>query len=67
MAVDFMGYSKMDDQIAIQEAATAGLRNMEHLILLLSHQTHQNPKPQSFDCREITDQTTSKSKKASPS
>ncbi|KAK1316343.1 putative WRKY transcription factor 11 [Acorus calamus] len=54
----------MDDQIAIQEAATAGLRNMEHLILLMSHQTHQNAKPQSFDCREITDQTVSKFKKS---
>ncbi|KAK1323999.1 putative WRKY transcription factor 11 [Acorus calamus] len=64
MAVDLIGYSKMDDQMAIQEAATAGLRNMEHLILLMSHQTHQTAKPpQSFDCREITDETVSKFKK----
>ncbi|KAG1331934.1 WRKY transcription factor WRKY51 [Cocos nucifera] len=58
MAVDLMGYSKMDDQIAIQEAATAGLRSMEHLIFQISHH-----KSQQLDCREITDLTVSKFKK----
>lgn len=58
MAVDLMGYSKMDDQIAIQEAATAGLRSMEHLIFQLSH--HKSPQ---LDCREIADVTVSKFKK----
>ncbi|XP_008799447.2 WRKY transcription factor WRKY51-like [Phoenix dactylifera] len=58
MAVDLMGYSKMDDQIAIQEAAAAGLRSMEHLIFQLSH--HKSPQ---LDCREIADVTVSKFKK----
>ncbi|THU66319.1 hypothetical protein C4D60_Mb05t12910 [Musa balbisiana] len=59
MAVDLMGYGKMDEQMAIQEAATAGLRSMEHLIFQLSHR-HQSPQ---LDCREITDLTVSKFKK----
>ncbi|RWV92540.1 hypothetical protein GW17_00045070 [Ensete ventricosum] len=59
MAVDLMGYAKMDEQMAIQEAATAGLRSMEHLIFQLSHH-HQSPQ---LDCREITDLTVSKFKK----
>ncbi|KAJ0985130.1 hypothetical protein J5N97_003486 [Dioscorea zingiberensis] len=57
MAVDLMGYTKMNDQIAIQEAAAAGLRGLEHLVLQLSHQ------PSPMDCREITDHTVSKFKK----
>ncbi|XP_058113654.1 WRKY transcription factor WRKY51-like [Magnolia sinica] len=60
MAVDLMGLAKMDDQIAIQEAASAGLRNMERLIFLMSH---QNQPQNQFDCREITDSTVSKFKK----
>ncbi|KAG9449613.1 hypothetical protein H6P81_009578 [Aristolochia fimbriata] len=60
MAVDLMGYAKMEDQIAIQEAASAGIRSMEHLVRVLSHQnTQQSP----VDCREITDFTVSKFKK----
>nr|XP_009399599.1 PREDICTED: probable WRKY transcription factor 17 [Musa acuminata subsp. malaccensis] len=59
MAVDLMGYGKMDEKMAIQEAATAGLRSMEHLIFQLSHR-HQSPQ---LDCREITDLTVSKFKK----
>nr|ARO76402.1 transcription factor WRKYY2 [Narcissus hybrid cultivar] len=51
-----MSYVKMDDQIAIQEAGTAGIRGMEHLIFQLSQQKSQ------FDCREITDHTVSKFK-----
>ncbi|WOL08557.1 WRKY transcription factor WRKY51-like [Canna indica] len=61
MAVDLMGYAKMDDQIAIQEAATAGLRSMEHLIRQLSH--HHQQQQQQLDCREITDVAVSKFKK----
>ncbi|XP_068642676.1 probable WRKY transcription factor 17 [Aristolochia californica] len=60
MAVDLMGYAKMEDQIAIQDAASAGIRSMEHLVRMLSHQnSQQNP----VDCREITDFTVSKFKK----
>ncbi|XP_042496576.1 probable WRKY transcription factor 11 [Macadamia integrifolia] len=58
--VDYLGYSKMDEQIAIQEAASAGLKSMEHLIRLLSH---QNQPQNQLDCREITDFTVSKFKK----
>nr|QNN83752.1 WRKY transcription factor WRKY17 [Myrothamnus flabellifolia] len=60
MAVDLLGYTKMDEQMAIQEAASAGLRSMEHLILVLSHQSHQSNQ---LDCKEITDFTVSKFKK----
>ncbi|WOK92100.1 WRKY transcription factor WRKY51-like [Canna indica] len=59
MAVDMMSYAKMDDQIAIQEAATAGIRSMEHLIRQLSHHQQQ----QQLDCREIADHAVSKFKK----
>ncbi|KAJ8617031.1 hypothetical protein MRB53_013217 [Persea americana] len=63
-----MGHTKMDDQIAIQEATSAGLRNMEHLIYLLSHQNQTQTQTQAqaqapVDCREITDSTVSKFKK----
>lgn len=37
MTLDLMGgYGRVDEQVAIQEAAAAGLRGMEHLILRLS-------------------------------
>nr|AAD32676.1 DNA-binding protein WRKY3 [Avena sativa] len=37
MTMDLMGrYGRADEQVAIQEAAAAGLRGMEHLILQLS-------------------------------
>ncbi|URE15173.1 WRKY transcription factor [Musa troglodytarum] len=58
MAVDLMGYAKMDDQIALQEAAAAGIRSMEHLISRLSHQQQQQ-----LDCRDITDHAVSKFRK----
>ncbi|KAJ8477347.1 hypothetical protein OPV22_021074 [Ensete ventricosum] len=58
MAVDLMGYRKIDDQIAIQEAAAAGIRSMEHLVLRLSDHQQQQP-----DCREIADLAVSKFKK----
>ncbi|XP_039131591.1 WRKY transcription factor WRKY51-like [Dioscorea cayenensis subsp. rotundata] len=60
MAVDLIARSKMENQIAIQEAAAAGLRGLEHLVLQLSHQSHQQT---TIDCREITDHTISKFKK----
>ncbi|TKY58239.1 WRKY transcription factor 11 [Spatholobus suberectus] len=43
MAVELMGFPKLDEQKAIQEAASEGLKGMEHLIRALSHQpTHLN-------------------------
>lgn len=60
MAIDYMVHSKMDDQMALQEAASAGLKNMEQLIYLLSHQAHtQNP----LIFSEITGSTLAKFKK----
>ncbi|XP_022878880.1 probable WRKY transcription factor 17 [Olea europaea var. sylvestris] len=55
-----MGYGEMNEQVALQEAATAGLKSMDHLIRLVSHQEQQNPQ---IDCTEITDFTVSKFKK----
>nr|QGQ64082.1 WRKY transcription factor 59 [Santalum album] len=46
MAVDLLGSSEMDEQIAIQEAASAGIKSMEHLVRLLSHHhrtDHRHP------------------------
>ncbi|KAL1532355.1 WRKY transcription factor [Salvia divinorum] len=54
MAVDLLGYTNLNERMAIQEAASAGLKSMEHLIRGVSH--HQQP----LDCREITDFTVSK-------
>lgn len=56
-----MGFPKMDDQKAIQEAATQGLKSMEHLIRFLSrnNNNHQNM----MDCKDITDGTVSKFRK----
>lgn len=64
MAVELLGFSKMDEQIAIQDAASAGLKSMEHLIRMLSQQTNQSHNNlNQLDCREITDYTVSKFKK----
>ncbi|OVA13043.1 DNA-binding WRKY [Macleaya cordata] len=63
MAVELLGFSKMDEQMAIQEAAAAGLRSMEHFIRVLNHQNQQNQQVNQLDCREITDFTVSKFKK----
>ncbi|KAL6985092.1 WRKY Transcription Factor [Sarracenia purpurea var. burkii] len=62
MAVELLGFAKMDEQMAIQEAASAGLKSMEHLIRLMSHQSHQQRQQPSnqLDCREIADFTVSK-------
>ncbi|KAG8063988.1 hypothetical protein GUJ93_ZPchr0004g40251 [Zizania palustris] len=78
ITMDLMsGYGRVDEQVAVQEAAAAGLRGMEHLILELSRTGTsdserstppaqelllQQQKPQ-VDCREITDVTVSKFKK----
>ncbi|KAJ6826039.1 putative WRKY transcription factor 17 [Iris pallida] len=59
MAVDLIGYSKMDDQMVIQEAVTAGIRSMEQLVFQMSHQKS----PGQFDCRDIAEHTVSKFKK----
>ncbi|KAJ7958643.1 putative WRKY transcription factor [Quillaja saponaria] len=59
MAVELMGFPKMEEQMAIQEAASQGLKSMENLIRLLS-QSHQ---PNHSDCTDLTDVTVSKFKK----
>ncbi|OAY77036.1 putative WRKY transcription factor 11 [Ananas comosus] len=59
MTVDLMGYAKMDEQMAIQEAAAAGLRSLERLVHQLSRRGPSEP----FDCKEIADQTVSKFRK----
>ncbi|KAL3500248.1 hypothetical protein ACH5RR_039341 [Cinchona calisaya] len=53
MALDSIGISKNNEQIALQEAASAWLKSMEHPIRLVSHQ-------QQMDCRELADYTVSK-------
>lgn len=67
MAVDLIGYAKMDDQITIQEAAAAGIRSMENLIFQLNRQhqksTSSSAAATTIDCREIADHTVSKFKK----
>ncbi|XP_061362541.1 probable WRKY transcription factor 17 [Gastrolobium bilobum] len=56
MAVELMVFPKLDEQKAIQEAASEGLNGMEHLIRILSHQpTHLNT--------DLTDGTVLKFKK----
>ncbi|ONK60320.1 uncharacterized protein A4U43_C08F16970 [Asparagus officinalis] len=57
MVVDLMNFSKMDDQLAIKEAAIANLQSMQALVLTLSHQSSSSS---SFDCSAITDNTVSK-------
>ncbi|KAK9931486.1 hypothetical protein M0R45_018760 [Rubus argutus] len=59
MAIDLVRFSKIDDRKAMEEAASAGLQSMEHLIRLLSNQT---PSQTNLDCREITDFTVGKFK-----
>lgn len=67
MAVELLGYTALNEQMAIQEAASAGLKSMEHLIRAVSHQQQQQQQQQQqkqqLDCREITDFTVSKFKK----
>ncbi|CAN1825393.1 Probable WRKY transcription factor 11 [Linum perenne] len=59
MAVDTMRFGKMDDQIAIQEAATQGLKSMEHLIGVMSRQQPTNH----VDYTDIAEHTVSRFKK----
>ncbi|KAF3507146.1 hypothetical protein F2Q69_00009769 [Brassica cretica] len=59
MAVDLMGFPKIDDQAAIEEAASQGLQSMEHLIRVLSNRPDKH---NNVDCSEITDYTVSKFK-----
>ncbi|XP_059460621.1 probable WRKY transcription factor 17 [Corylus avellana] len=63
MAVELMGFPKMDDQTAIQEAASQGLKSMEHLIRVLSQSHHHHQQPSHLDCTVITDHTVSNFKK----
>ncbi|XP_039050769.1 probable WRKY transcription factor 17 isoform X2 [Hibiscus syriacus] len=58
MAVDLMNFPKMDDQTSIQEAVSQGLKGMEQLVRLLSHQSNN------VDCTDLADLTVSKFKKA---
>ncbi|KAF7837976.1 putative WRKY transcription factor 17 [Senna tora] len=57
MAVDLVGLPRMEEQMAIQEAASAGLKSMEHLIHLLNSSQSNNP-----DYSHLTDFTVSKFK-----
>ncbi|KAK6927721.1 Zn-cluster domain [Dillenia turbinata] len=63
MAVKLMGFPMMDDQTAIQEAGTAGLKSMEHLIRLLSHHNKQSLQQPTQDCTQLTHLTVAKFKK----
>ncbi|XVF89465.1 hypothetical protein PTKIN_Ptkin19aG0132500 [Pterospermum kingtungense] len=55
--VDLMTLPKMDDSIAMQEAASQGLKSMEHLIRLLSQQSNH------VDCSDLANITVSNFKK----
>ncbi|KAJ8758670.1 hypothetical protein K2173_000391 [Erythroxylum novogranatense] len=57
MAVDLVSFSKIEDQMAIQEAASQGLKSMEHLIRFMSQRSNN------LDCSDLTDVTVSKFKK----
>ncbi|KAK3038270.1 hypothetical protein RJ639_029858 [Escallonia herrerae] len=59
MAVDLIGYPKVDDHVALQEAASAGLKSMEHLLRIFQSQHQQSQ----LDCRDLADFTVSKFKK----
>ncbi|KAM7268652.1 hypothetical protein ACFE04_010818 [Oxalis oulophora] len=59
MAVDLMNFPKIEDQTAIEEAATQGIKSMEQLIRLLSSQQQQAPST----FTEATDVTVTKFKK----
>ncbi|KAK3439663.1 hypothetical protein EUGRSUZ_C04011 [Eucalyptus grandis] len=62
MAIELhLGFSKMEDHTAIQEAASQGLKTMEHLIGVLSRQNLHHPG--AVDCTDLTDRTVSKFRK----
>ncbi|KAK6129856.1 hypothetical protein DH2020_036442 [Rehmannia glutinosa] len=54
MAVDLIGYRNFNEQMAAQEASSAGFISMEHLTRAVSNQNQQ------VDCREIAEFTVSK-------
>ncbi|RDX74066.1 putative WRKY transcription factor 11 [Mucuna pruriens] len=66
--IDVVPRTRMEEQMAIQEAASAGLKSMEHLIRLLSPSScnssslNNNVNVNNLDCSEITDFTVSKFK-----
>ncbi|WVZ19267.1 hypothetical protein V8G54_006589, partial [Vigna mungo] len=63
--VDPVSRTRMEEQLAIQEAASAGLKSMEHLIRLLSPSACNSSSFSSnnnLDCSQITDFTVSKFK-----
>ncbi|RXI00883.1 hypothetical protein DVH24_001117 [Malus domestica] len=63
MAVELMNFPKIEDQKAIQEAASQGLQSMEHLIRFLSHQQQQsNNQLAHINYTDITDHTVPKFK-----
>ncbi|XP_024922507.3 probable WRKY transcription factor 17 [Ziziphus jujuba] len=62
MAIDVLGFTKMEDHTAIQEAASAGLKSMEYLICVLSNQGPSSSVQPQMDCRDVTDFTVSKFK-----
>ncbi|XP_054808011.1 probable WRKY transcription factor 17 [Prosopis cineraria] len=65
MAVDLVGLPrKMEEQMAIQEVASAGLKSMEHFIRLLnsSDSAPSSDNPHRLDCTHLTDLTVSKFK-----
>lgn len=62
--MELLGYTNLNEQMAIQEAASAGMKSMEHLIRAVSHQKQQQQQQnQQLDCRDITDFTVSKFRK----
>ncbi|CAI0438720.1 unnamed protein product [Linum tenue] len=67
MAVDLMSFRKIDDQMAIQEAANQGLQSMESLIRAMSRHHHQhsssNIHSTAGDCTDLTEATVSRFKK----
>lgn len=63
MAVDLAAFpATIDDQTAIQDAASASLQSMENLIRLLSKQ-QPTQKIADLDCSQVTDFTVSKFKR----
>ncbi|XP_009600318.1 probable WRKY transcription factor 11 [Nicotiana tomentosiformis] len=62
MAIELLGYSQINEQLALQEAASAGLNSMDHLIRFVSHQQQKN-QPVQPDCRQLADFTVSNFKK----
>lgn len=66
MAVDFVKFPQVDNRMAIEEAASAGLKSMKHLIQILSSPVaphHQLSRPlrsgDHVDCSQLTDFTVS--------